>query len=359
MHFWYLFRYFAFNMKSLFYISLLLYGFVAFSACTGPVILEEPHDSEDGKVETGIGPGDEPHVRDSVPIMHEGTYSSPYTIGEALTLGRGKSVWVEGYIVGCCETTTMKSGNNYKSTAMTKSNILLADTFLTGKEYDYLYCLAIKLPNNSTERDDLNLYDNPDNYHRRVRIHGDITLYLKGIGMENIYSYALANHETEDENGEEDEDMEERPNEDEEWNDPETPYDPDATRQDTLSIAEGIRLQDRGEQPYIRGYIVGFYNGSSFVFNPTEGPISSRANNNVLLADNVGETDWNKVIIVELPAKTVLRENVNLYENPDNLYHRLTVKGMLREYKEDTGYHGCMGTLSGLGDDEGYYFFLE
>ncbi len=335
---------------------MLLYSFIAFSACTGPIILEESHDSEEGKVEIGTGLDDEPHVRDSVPIIHEGTYSSPYTIGEALTLGRGKSVWVEGYIVGCCETTTMKSGNNYKPAAMTKSNILLADTFLTGKEYDYLYCLAIKLPNNSTERDDLNLYDNLDNYHRKVRIHGDITLYLKGIGMENIYSYALANHETEDET--EDEDIEELPNGDEGWDEPETPYDPDATNQDTLSIAEGIRLQGKG-QFYIKGYIVGFYNGSRMVFNPSGSQITSSANSNVLLADNVGETDWSKVIIVELPSNTALKEKVNLCENSDNLYHLLTVKGMLREYKEDTGYHGCEDTLSKFGDDEDYYFLLE
>ena len=119
-------------------------------------------------------------------------------------------------------------------------------------------------------------------------------------------------------------------------------------------------MQNKGEQPYIKGYIVGYYNGSSLIFNPSpEQMQSSRASNNVILADHIEETDWRNVIIVELPTKTTLRSKVNLKENPDNLYHKLTVKGMLREYKDDTGYHGCMDTKSAYGDDEDYYFQLE
>lgn len=340
-------------MKHWFYISSLLCSLLWMASCTGPVILDEPNTPD-----TETGKGEETHTRDSVPIIHEGTYASPYSIGEALTLGRGKNVWIEGYIVGCCETNTMKSGCNYTSMAMTKSNILLADTFPTDKEYDYLYCLAIKLPNNSTERDDLNLYDNPDNYHRKVRIKGDITLYLKGIGMENVYNYALGEDEDEDENNNEDGNESENEKSEEEPeipSEPDTPYDPDATRQDTLSIAEGIRMQkeDGYEQARIRGYIIGYAKGnSSIAYIDSETTITSKAKENVVLADNINERDDTKTIVVQLP-KGIIRDEVNLYSNPQNLHKRLTVTGMM------TTFYGLAGCTETLGTENRDLFLLE
>ena len=269
-------------------------------------------------------------------------------------------MWIEGYIVGCVSG-SMKSGCNYSQEATTTSNILLADIFPTGNENDYQKCLSVELPNNSMEREELNLYDNPDNFHRKVRILGDITLYYKVTGMKKIEDFIFCD-EVKNDNNDEDEDGKdnEDENDNKNQNDNEKPYDPDATRQDTLSIAEGIKLQHKGDQPYIRGYIVGYYNGYSPVFNPTpEQMLSSRASNNVILADNIDENNENNVIIVELPKETALQRTVNLNENPQNLHRRLTVKGMLREYNEDTGYHGCMKTESAYKDDEDYYFLLE
>ena len=347
-------------MKCPFYISLLLCCIIGAVSCTGPVIIEE-EEEEEKKTEMkdeGESTDEETHERDSVAIIHEGTYSSPYSVGEAQTLGRGKSLWIEGYIVGSVSG-SMKNGCDYTAEAVTTSNILLADTFPTGSEYDYLYCMPVELPNNSIERDDLNLYDNPDNYHRKVRIEGDITLYYKVSGIKNITDYTFRDKDENEENEEKDDNNDENggDNGDEE-KEPDTPHDPDATRQDTLSIAEAIKPDNKGEQPYIRGYIIGYYNGSSMVFNPTIEQISPRAQNNVVLADNIKETDRYNVIIVELPTNTALRSNVNLKDNPENLHRRLTVKGILGDYKE-TSYHGCMGTLSKLGDDEDYYFSIE
>ena len=345
--------YFAAIMKCPFSISFLLCCTIWLAACTGPVLIEEPEKEPTNTEQSDSIPNDstshnEPHENDSVPIIHEGTYTSPYSIAEAQTLGRGKSVWVEGYIVGCVSG-SMKSGCNYTEEATTQSNILLADTFPTGSEEDYLQCFPVELPSNSAERDDLNLYDNPDLYHRKLRIQGDITLYYKVVGMKEVADHFFFD-EDEDENEGENEGGNEGGNE------PDRPNDPDATREDTLSIAKAITLQNKGEQPYIKGYIVGYYNGSSICFNPTEEQISTRARNNVVLADNAQETS--NVIIVELPTETTLRQRVNLTDNPQNLHRALTVKGMLMDYK-DTSYAGCMGTLSGLGDDDDYYFLLE
>ena len=334
------------------YISLLLTCAIWVTACTGPVIIEE-----EGKSETDTEQEGQPPIRDSVPIIHNGTYSSPYSVAEAQALKRGKSVWIEGYIVGCVQSNSIKSGCDFTADAPKASNILLADTFPTGSEYDYLYCIAIQLPNGSVERSDLNLYDNPDNYHRKLRIKGDLTQYISTPGMKEITGYAFTDeisYEPDDEdNDNENEEDNEGPKE------PDLPHDPNATRQDTLSIAEGIRFQNKGEQPYIRGYIVGYHNSRSFVFNPTIEQISSRAQNNVILADDREETDWRNVIIVELTEGTALQRVVNLEDNPQNLHRRLTVKGMLRDYNDKIDYHGCMETLSGLLDDEDYYFSIE
>lgn len=341
-------------MKRPFYILALLGCIISFAACTGPVIIDE--EEEDNTEQ-----GDDTLQRDSVPIIHKGTRTSPYSIAEAQTLRRGRGVWIEGYIVGCVKG-SMKSGCNYTSEATTTANILLADTFPTGNEEDYLYCLPVELPNGDI-RMELNLYDNPENYHRKVRIAGDLTLYYSVVGLKEIADYTW---DTDDENENDNDDDNENENEDDNDNDnddddDDEDYDdddPNLTTSDTLSIAEGIRIQNQGKQYYIRGYIVGFFNGKSFRFNPSEEEISSRAKSNVVLADSIGETDPKRVIIVELTEKTALRRDVNLFDNPQNLNKRLTVKGMLIDY-EETSYHGCMETLSDYWEDEDYYFLLE
>lgn len=344
-------RYFAVVMKYPFYISLLLCCCIWSVACTGPVIIEEEENSN-----TEAGKEDTTPTWEPVPIVHEGTYASPYSISEAQTLGRGENVWIEGYIVGSVSNNSLKKGCNFTADATTSSNILLADTFLTGGEYDYLFCMPVQLLNGSIEREDLNLYVNPDNYHRKLRIEGDITLYINNKpGIKEITDYIFADEAFEEPD-------EEEPDEDEDENEnpevPDTPQDPDKTNTDTLSIAEGIKLQNKGEQSYIKGYIIGYYNGSSFCLYPTEEQISTRASNNVVLADSIGEANTKRIIIVEFPTNTALRSKVNLKDNPQNLYHTLTVKGMLMDYK-DTFYPGCMNTLSALRDDEDYYFSLE
>lgn len=115
-------------MKCPFYISLLLCCIIGLAACTGPVILEEEEKTE---IKNGDeDKNEETPMRDSVTIVHEGTYASPYSIGEAQTLGRGKDVWIEGYIVGCVDG-SMKNGCQYNIPVTVASNILLADTFPT------------------------------------------------------------------------------------------------------------------------------------------------------------------------------------------------------------------------------------
>ena len=310
-------------MKCLSYILALFYCAIALAACTGPVILDEEEEGKTGQVDDSL-------LRDSVPIIHEGTSSSPYTIAEAQTLRRGRGVWIEGYIVGCVKG-SMKSGCNYTSEATTTANILLADTFPTGSEQDYLYCLPVELPNGDI-RMELNLYDNPENYHCKVRIAGDLTLYYSVVGLKEI-SDCTWDTDGEDENDDEGEDT--------------IDSIPENSKEYPLSIAGGIQLQDEDNynQVWIRGYIVGYAKGNNsvaYLCSPEE-EITSKAKSNVVLADSIGESDNTRIIVVELP-KGYIRDDVNLYSNPQNLYKRLTVIGRMIPYYDMSGCRETLGT---------------
>ena len=325
------------------------------TACTGPVILDEEE-----KTESNSEQDNETNTRDSVAIIHEGSYASPYSIAEAQTLGRGKSVWVEGYIVGSVSG-SMKNGCNYTHETSTASNILLSDTILAGREDDHLYCMPVNLPNGSIERDDLNLYDNPQNHHQKVRIQGDITQYFKVAGIKEITDYIFCD-EIVDEEQEEDidnshdgEENEEDKDESEEPEIPDTPDDPDKTNTDTLSIAEGIKLQNEDfyTQACIRGYIVGYAQGNkSVIYMDSTTTITEKAYENVVLADNKNERDNTKVIVVALP-KGYIRDDVNLADNPQNLHKRLTVIGYMLPY------YGLAGCKETLGAENRARFLLE
>lgn len=347
--------YFAANMKSSFYISLLLSCIVGVTACTGPVILEEEDNTTVG---AGNGQNSDTQGQDSVAITHEGTYTSPYSIKEAQALGRGKEVWIEGYIVGAVNG-SMKNGCQYKTPITIASNILLADTFPTGNENDYLYCMPVQLPD-GLEREELNLYDNPHNLHRKLRIQGDITLYYKVVGVKDIVAYTFDN---EDESGNDNEDEDE--SEDESGNDnetPDTPQHPDATRTDTLSIAEGIKLQSDSEynQVYIKGYIIGYTTSNRQIYYDLTDVKETSARNNVVLADNLEEQDPDNMIAVKLANGSYIQQAVNLMDNPGNLHRTLTVKGVMKKYKDLSG---CIDIPNGLkqGNDtiKDYFFHIE
>ena len=319
-------------MKRLIHILFLLAA-TWLCACTGPIIIEEDENRNE----------DTPQVQDTVHITHEGTFHSPYSIAEAQTLGRGSDVWIEGYIVGCVKG-SIKSGCNFTGQATTPSNILLADTFPTGSDDDYLYCLPIELPNNTAEREDLNLYDNPENYHKKLKIQGNLTLYYSVVGMKRITGYSFG---YEDDNDNDNEDDNENDNEDED--DEESAQDtiPANSKEYPLSIADGIRLQSEDEynQVWIRGYIVGYArsNNSVSYLDSATADLSSKAKNNVVLADNIDERDNSRIIVVELP-KGYIRDDVNLYENPHNLHRRLTVIGRMIPYYDMAGCKETLGT---------------
>lgn len=308
-------------------------------ACVGPLIEE----TEESEVPL--------HTRDSVAIIHQGTYTSPYTVGEAQTVGRGNAVWVEGYIVGCVKG-SMKNGCNYTAEATTLANILLADTFPTGTTYDYLYCLPVELPSNSFEREELNLYDNPELYHCRLRIQGDLSLYYSVVGMKNVYDYSIGDDNTHENETEDNGENNNNSQDSVATNSKEYP----------LSIAQGIALQDEDKynQVWIKGYIVGYTTSNNIIYSELTDK-KKAAKENVVLADNLEEKDPNKMIAVKLtPESSYICTAVNLYDNPQNLHKSLTVIGRMASFRDMSG---CIdipnGLISGDTIDTDYYFLIE
>jgi hypothetical protein len=93
-------------------------------------------------------------------------------------------------------------------------------------------------------------------------------------------------------------------------------------------------IQKQGATPYVVGFVKGYIVGSvkSGVTNITSAddihfaaPFTSATN--VLIADTSIETNYMNCVIVNLPAGSSLRTEVNLLDNPENLGKWLNVKG--------------------------------
>ena len=63
------------------------------------------------------------------------------------------------------------------------------------------------------------------------------------------------------------------------------------------------------------------------------GNILFSSDNAILLADEPGETDTDKVIAIQLRTKE-LKENIGLETNPDNYNKRIRFLGLKRKYLE-------------------------
>ena len=104
------------------------------------------------------------------------------------------------------------------------------------------------------------------------------------------------------------------------------------------SIAQAIERQGENEV-WITGYIVGSKPSAGYDF--VNGVWQAT---NIVLADNINETnDWN-VIFVDLATANVAYRNVlNLVNNPNNLHRRVLIRGNLRQYQSRAGLRELRG----------------
>lgn len=119
------------------------------------------------------------------------------------------------------------------------------------------------------------------------------------------------------------------------------------TADDPYNVAAGISLQDDQPTAWVQGYIVGAVkDGYNSVTSNDQinwaAPFDLKTN--VVIADDVNCNEITQCIIVNLPPGKPLRDQVNLVDNPDNMGHRLTVKGKLRPYFAQAGLRDSGGT---------------
>ena len=107
------------------------------------------------------------------------------------------------------------------------------------------------------------------------------------------------------------------------------------------SIAEALVKQ--GESGvWITGFIVGAKPSSDYDFTNA----AKWQDTNIVLADNVTETNDAKVIFVSLTSlSTTQRNKLNLIASPDNLHKRITVKGNLTTYFSRAGLMNPSGAI--------------
>ena len=305
---------------------LLLTSMALALSCTSPLVLPDDEEKADTASVDPDGQGWE-----TVEIVSEGTRSDPFSVREAQTAAPAEDVWVEGVIVGFVKGTSAPSSATFSladKNAVNQSTLLISDTVTS----DYRRCIAIRLKSGSEERSELNLYDNPSVMHERLKVHGSLTKYLSIVGIKEVEEYVVGadenkNDEEENKNGEEDKEDDGGGN----HSSSDTPFRPNSI-DEPISVAEAVAYVDSmhtllhveqsfDEEAWVAGFIVGYYNKS-----PQFGKMSYETN--VVLADSASVTDAHRVLVIKLP-KGEVRAAVNLSDNPDNLYRRLTIHGRI------------------------------
>ena len=103
------------------------------------------------------------------------------------------------------------------------------------------------------------------------------------------------------------------------------------------TIAQAIAHQ--GENAvWITGYIVGSKPSSGYDFANS----ANWQSTNIVLADDINETNDNNVIFVELGSGSY-RTNLNLVDHPDYLHRRVMIKGNLLAYQSRAGLRNPAG----------------
>jgi hypothetical protein len=105
------------------------------------------------------------------------------------------------------------------------------------------------------------------------------------------------------------------------------------------TIDEAIKRQNENDV-WITGYIVGVKPLTNSDYNFWD--IDKWRTNNIVIADDISETDSYKVIFVELPNRVAWR-NINLLDHPDNLHKKILIRGNLRSYYTRAGIRAIIG----------------
>lgn len=122
--------------------------------------------------------------------------------------------------------------------------------------------------------------------------------------------------------------------------DEEIPLPPD-NDEEILTVLQALAA-DEGDYVMMRGYIIGYINGTSLSEkNVVLGLPTEKPNTNMLIADSPDETDLAKMMPVGLPESysgMQVREDLNLFDNPSFLHRQILIQGFIATYFRRMGF---------------------
>ncbi|MDR1809207.1 MAG: DUF6359 domain-containing protein [Prevotella sp.] len=132
------------------------------------------------------------------------------------------------------------------------------------------------------------------------------------------------------------------------------PYNPSpgASATNPLDVTAAIEKGDTQDKFWVKGFIVGTVAAGVNDTNPIDASddISLMAGefipNTILIAADANETDYTKMMVVNLPETSAMRTALNLTEHAENLYKEVTVWGNFQPYFGAHGINIATGTTS-------------
>jgi hypothetical protein len=136
------------------------------------------------------------------------------------------------------------------------------------------------------------------------------------------------------------------------------------TTMDPFNVDYALTHQTNAMSAWVSGYIVGCVGGSVNETNLINGNedllwASPFLNNTVVIAADPNETNWNKCLVVNLPAGSVLRDSANLLAHTANLKRKLAVKGTFASYLGAAGVTVATGAAADYWLDHSPIIFSE
>ena len=276
----------------------------SWASIEGQTFGKDPEGGEEGNTEAGTPAGD-------------GTKDNPYNVAAVIKyvqeLGADVTSPNEVYVKGI-----VKSNNTTEATISQYGNMnfIMIDKGYEGAEFQayQVYGLGGK---KFTSASDIKVGDEVIVYGKVVNFRGN-TPETTGKGSAYVYSLNGITEGGGDTPGP-------QPGDDVSGN---------GTESDPYNVAAAISVYNTSTTAtgvWVKGYIVGYVDGQVISSGSKFSGANATSATNILIADNVNETDYTKCIPVQLPSGEV-RSAVNLKDNPGNYKAEVSLYGNIEKY---------------------------
>ena len=129
---------------------------------------------------SGVTPPDPPGQGEG-----SGTFEDPYNVAAGIGLQSEKpTAWVQGFIVGAVRNGLSSVTSNddviWSASVDSYTNVVIADDVTC---HEISQCIIVNLPAGKPLRTQVNLFDNPDNYGKKLAVLGKLRAYFGQAGL--------------------------------------------------------------------------------------------------------------------------------------------------------------------------------